>query len=184
MRIDPGSCVVGMEVLNHGLTLLTVTENGYGKRSFIEDYRSQTRGGKGVFSIRTSERNGKMVSLLLVEDKDELMLVTDKGKLIRTGMQDMSIISRNTQGVRLINLNPGEKLIAAARLPEEDEKDTPEDSEISFPADPVYQEESFDPGESHEPENTEPEDIESEDNWPEDDEPEDIEPEDDGSEQG
>jgi len=121
MRIDPDARVVGMEVLESEGTLLTVTENGYGKRSFIDDYRTQTRGGKGVFSIKTSKRNGKMVSLLLVDDNDELMMVTDKGKLIRTSNKSINVISRNTQGVRLINLSPGEKLIGIARLPEEED---------------------------------------------------------------
>ena len=124
MRIgEENSRVVGMEALSHGETLLTVTENGYGKRTSIEEYRCQTRGGKGVFSIRTSQRNGQMVSLLLVEDKDELMLVTDKGKLIRTDISSISVISRNTQGVKLINLAAQEQLIGAARLPEEQEED-------------------------------------------------------------
>ena len=123
MRIDQDSRVVGMEVLESEDTLLTVTENGYGKRSFIEDYRIQGRGGKGVFSIKTSKRNGKMVSLLLVDDNDELMMVTDKGKLIRTSNKSINVISRNTQGVRLINLSSGEKLIGIARLPEEEEDD-------------------------------------------------------------
>jgi DNA gyrase subunit A len=126
MRIDPDSKVVGMEVLGSESTLLTVTENGFGKRSNIEEYRIQTRGGKGVFSIKTSQRNGKMVSLILVDDKDEIMMVTDKGKLIRTTMNGVNIISRNTQGVKLINLSLGEKLIGIARLPEEEDK--PEDN--------------------------------------------------------
>jgi DNA gyrase subunit A len=121
MRIDQSVKVVGMEVLGPEDTLLTVTENGYGKRSSIEDYRTQTRGGKGVFSIKTSKRNGKMVSLLLVDDNDELMMVTDKGKLIRTSIEGINVISRNTQGVRLINLSVGEKLIGIARLPEEED---------------------------------------------------------------
>ncbi|MCP4118171.1 MAG: DNA gyrase subunit A [Desulfobacteraceae bacterium] len=155
MRIDPGSKVVGMEVQNHGHTLLTVTENGYGKRTNIEEYRTQTRGGKGVFSIRTSERNGKMVSLLLVGDEDELMLVTDKGKLIRTGCRDISVISRNTQGVRLINLGAGEQLIAAARLPEVEEKDDDETPEVSEASDASGEAESVDHGEGHEPEENE-----------------------------
>nr|WP_304511560.1 DNA gyrase subunit A [Desulfobacula sp.] len=127
MRIDQDSRVVGMEVLESEDTLLTVTENGYGKRSLIEDYRIQGRGGKGVFSIKTSRRNGKMVSLLLVDDNDELMMVTDKGKLIRTSNKSINVISRNTQGVRLINLSSGEKLIGIARLPEEEEEEDQED---------------------------------------------------------
>jgi DNA gyrase subunit A len=124
MRIDKNSVVAGMEALNQEATLMTVTENGFGKRSFIEDYRTQTRGGKGVFSIKTSERNGKMVSLLLVDDNDEVMMVTDKGKLIRTSIEGINVISRNTQGVRLINLSNQEQLIGIARLPEVDEDDT------------------------------------------------------------
>ncbi|MCG8636171.1 MAG: DNA gyrase subunit A, partial [Desulfobacterales bacterium] len=124
MRIDEDSRVVGMEVLGDEGTLLTVTENGYGKRTNVEEYRTQTRGGKGVFSIKTSKRNGKMVSLALVADNDELMMVTDKGKLIRTAIDGINVISRNTQGVRLINLAKGETLIGIARLPEEEE---PED---------------------------------------------------------
>ncbi|MCF6248387.1 MAG: DNA gyrase subunit A [Desulfobacula sp.] len=121
MRIDSSAHVVGMQVLGDETTLLTVTENGYGKRSNVEEYRTQTRGGKGVFSIKTSKRNGKMVSLLLVDTNDELMMVTDKGKLIRTSIEGINVISRNTQGVRLINLSPKESLIGIARLPEVDE---------------------------------------------------------------
>ncbi|MBF0202996.1 MAG: DNA gyrase subunit A [Desulfamplus sp.] len=120
MRIEEDGQLVGMEALSHGETLLTVTENGYGKRTKIEEYRPQGRGGQGVFSIRTSTRNGMMVSLLLLEDSDELMLVTDKGKLIRINVEGISTISRITQGVRLINLSDEEKLIAVARLPEDD----------------------------------------------------------------
>ncbi|MBF0211302.1 MAG: DNA gyrase subunit A, partial [Desulfamplus sp.] len=120
MRIKESDQVVGMEALSHGQTLLTVTENGYGKRTKIEEYNTQGRGGQGVFSIKTSKRNGMMVSLLLVEDSDELMLVTDKGKLIRINVEGISTISRATQGVKLINLSDEEQLIAVARLPEDD----------------------------------------------------------------
>ncbi len=129
MRLDPGAQVVGMEVLQTENTLLTVTENGYGKRTLIEEYRTQTRGGKGVFSIKTSKRNGKMVSLLLVDDNDELMMVTDKGKLIRISIEGINVISRNTQGVKLINLSAREKLIGIARLPEEDREDGDQEDE-------------------------------------------------------
>lgn len=124
MRTDKGSKLVGMEVLEKDSTLLTVTENGYGKRSIVEEYRTQTRGGKGVFSIKTSLRNGKMVALRLVDDNDELMLVTDKGKLIRIAINETNPISRNTQGVRLINLSKGETLIDIARLPRDEDTKT------------------------------------------------------------
>ena len=127
MRLEEGAQVVGMEVLGSQDTLLTVTENGFGKRSHIEDYRAQTRGGKGVFSIKTSKRNGKMVSLLLVDDRDELMLVTNNGTLIRIAIKGINVISRNTQGVRLIRLSDNERLIGIARLPEEETKLKDED---------------------------------------------------------
>jgi DNA gyrase subunit A len=140
MRIDQKTKVVGMEVLGPEETLLTVTENGYGKRSSIEEYRTQTRGGKGVFSIKTSKRNGKMVSLLLVDDNDELMMVTDKGKLIRTSIEGINVISRNTQGVKLINLSTGEKLIGIARLPEEDQAEEDDQEDINLEDLPVDKE--------------------------------------------
>jgi DNA gyrase subunit A len=125
MTIEKHSQVVGMEVLAEAGSLLTVTENGYGKRSSVDEYRITGRGGKGVFSIKTSDRNGKMVSLLLVDDTDEIMMVTDKGKLIRTVIEGINTISRNTQGVRLINLAKAEKLIGIARLPEEEKTADP-----------------------------------------------------------
>jgi DNA gyrase subunit A len=130
MRIPQDSQVVGMEVLAEQQTLLTVTENGYGKRTAVAEYKTQNRGGMGVFSIKTSKRNGKMVSLALVDDTDELMMVTDKGILIRTDIGGINIISRNTQGVKLINLGAGEKLIGIARLFDENGDTDDLDSEI------------------------------------------------------
>ncbi len=123
MRIGADSSLVGMTSLGRETTLLTVTENGFGKRSLVDEYNCQKRGGQGVFSIKTSQRNGKMVSLLFVDDNDELMLITDKGKLIRTSVKGISIISRNTHGVKLISLGEEEKLIGIARLPEENTSD-------------------------------------------------------------
>jgi DNA gyrase subunit A len=100
MSLSPGDRVVGMEVLQHGQTLFTVTENGYGKRTSIDEYPIHRRGGKGVISIKTSERNGQVVNIILVQDEDDLMLVTNNGKLIRMPVSGTSVISRNTQGVR------------------------------------------------------------------------------------
>ncbi|MCD4742574.1 MAG: DNA gyrase subunit A [Desulfobacteraceae bacterium] len=127
MNIGSDAAIVGMGTLSHGTTLLCVTEHGFGKRTLVEEYRTQNRGGKGVFSIKTSARNGKMVSLLVVDDNEEIMMITDKGKLIRTPVRDMSIISRNTMGVKLINCDPKEKVIAAGRVPEQEEEDEGED---------------------------------------------------------
>ena len=96
----------------------------------MDEYPVQKRGGKGVITIKTSERNGLVVSILLVEDDDDLMLMTDFGKLIRMPIEGISVIGRNTQGVKLIETIAGERVIGAARLAENDENgDTHEESE-------------------------------------------------------
>jgi DNA gyrase subunit A len=116
MNLSLGDRIVGMEVLSYGQSLFTVTENGYGKRTSINEYPVHRRGGKGVINIKPSDRNGLVVSILLVSDEDDLMLVTDAGKLIRIPVEGISIISRNTQGVKLIGMEPGERVVSAARL--------------------------------------------------------------------
>ena len=121
MRLAPGDCIVGMEVLSHGQTLFSVTENGYGKRTSIDEYPVQKRGGKGVITIKTSERNGQVVSIMLVEEVDDLMLMTNTGKIIRMHIKGISVISRNTQGVKLINMAKGEKVMGAVGLIEKEE---------------------------------------------------------------
>lgn len=121
MRLSEGDRIVGMEVLSHGQTLFAVTENGFGKRTSIDEYPVQKRGGRGVIAIKTSERNGQVVTILIVDEVDDLMLMTDTGKIIRTPISGISVISRNTQGVKLINRDPDEKVIGAARLAEKDE---------------------------------------------------------------
>ena len=121
MTLAPGDPLVGMEVLSHGQTLFTATENGYGKRTLIDEYPVQRRGGKGVITIKTSKRNGQVVAILLVGDEDELMLMTDTGKLIRMPVAGISVISRNTQGVKLMDLETDERVIGAARIAEKEE---------------------------------------------------------------
>jgi DNA gyrase subunit A len=121
VRLSEGDRIVGMEVLSHGQTLFAVTENGFGKRTSIDEYPVQKRGGRGVIAIKTTERNGQVVTILIVDEDDDLMLMTDTGKIIRTPISGISVISRNTQGVKLINRDPGEKVIGAARLAEKDE---------------------------------------------------------------
>jgi len=120
MRLAPGDHIVGMEVLSHGQTLFTVTENGYGKRTSIDEYPVQKRGGKGVIAIKTTERNGNVVAILLVEEDDDLMLMTTIGKLIRMPVKGISVISRNTQGVTLMGMDADEKVAGAARLAEKE----------------------------------------------------------------
>jgi len=121
MRLDAGDRIVAMEVLTHGQTLFAVTENGYGKRTSIDEYPVQKRGGKGVISIKTTERNGLVVSILLVDEENDLMLMTNIGKIIRMPIEGISVISRNTQGVKLMGLEADERIVGAARLAEEEE---------------------------------------------------------------
>jgi DNA gyrase subunit A len=124
ITLEGSDRVVGAELARPGTTLLTVTENGYGKRTAIEDYRMTHRGGKGVIDIKTGDRNGNVVAMIQVTDADELMLITNKGTLIRTRVADVSVIGRNTQGVRLMGLQQeGEKVVGATRAPEEREAD-------------------------------------------------------------
>jgi len=113
--------VVGMEILSPGATILTVTRKGYGKRTPLEDYRVQKRGGQGIITIRTSERNGEVVGIAQVVDGDELMLITDGGKVLRCPVTGISTMGRATQGVRVMDLDPEETLVSVERLAEADE---------------------------------------------------------------
>jgi len=119
IRMAPGDEVVGMETLDEGATILTVTENGYGKRTRTDAYRRQSRGGKGILTIKVSERNGPVVYSYQVSDQDQLMIITGHGKIIRLRVADISVIGRNTQGVKLINLGENEKVVGVAKLMED-----------------------------------------------------------------
>jgi DNA gyrase subunit A len=129
MGLREGDAVVGMEILEPGATILTVTERGYGKRTPLDDYRLQGRGGQGVITIRTSERNGKVMSVVQVVDDDEVMFITDGGKVLRARVAGISTMGRATQGVRIMNLEPGEKLVSMARLAERDDGSEREEPE-------------------------------------------------------
>jgi DNA gyrase subunit A len=118
IRLGRGDQVVSVETLHEGATILTITENGYGKRTTTKEYRAQKRGGKGVFSIKTSQRNGLVVSANQVAGNDELMILSGEGKIIRIRVADISVIGRHTQGVKLINLEAPEKVVAVARFVE------------------------------------------------------------------
>ena len=108
--------VIGLEVIDAESTILTVCENGYGKRSPLDEYRQQTRGGKGIYTIKLSERNGYVVSILQVADSDDVMLMTTGGKIVRFNVQELGVISRHTQGVRLINVDEGETVIGVCKV--------------------------------------------------------------------
>jgi len=121
IRLGQNDRLIGMEVLSHGQTLFAVTENGFGKRTSIDEYPVQKRGGQGVITIKTSVRNGEVVAILLVDEDDDIMLMADSGKLIRMAVKGISVISRNTQGVKLIGMESHEKVAGAARLAEKEE---------------------------------------------------------------
>ncbi len=110
--------VVGMEVLRGDSTLLSITEHGYGKRSNAAEYRRQTRGGKGIITIKADERNGNVVGIKQVVEEDNLMIITSSGKIIRIGVQNISVIGRNTKGVRLISVDKDERVMGVTRLVE------------------------------------------------------------------
>ena len=113
-----GDCVIGMEVVSPGDIILTATEFGSGKRSRVDDYRLTNRGGKGVINIKVTEKNGPVVGIRRVTEDDEFMLITTGGQLIRSRVQDVSIIGRATQGVRLIGVKEGDRVAALARIEE------------------------------------------------------------------
>ncbi|MEJ2157336.1 MAG: DNA gyrase subunit A [Desulfobacteraceae bacterium] len=120
MRLEPDDRIVGMQAISYGQTLFAVTENGFGKRTSIDEYPVHKRGGKGVITIKTSQRNGMVVGILEVQDDQDIMLVTDRGKIIRMPVSNISVISRNTQGVKLIDMEPGERVVSAACLAEKE----------------------------------------------------------------
>ena len=130
IRLAEGQLVISLVVAHAGGTILTATELGYGKRTEIEEYRVTGRGGQGVISIQVNERNGKVVRAIQVTDTDEAMLITDQGTLVRFKVSELSIIGRNTQGVRLINVASGEHVVGMQRIEEMQDDDLQGDDEI------------------------------------------------------
>jgi DNA gyrase subunit A len=121
MRLDEGDGVVSMEILSLGADLLTVSENGFGKRTEASEYRITSRGGKGIITMKTTDKTGRVVGVQQVTEDDQLMLVTNKGKIIRLRIKDIRVIGRNTQGVHLIDVEEGERVVSLARLAEKEE---------------------------------------------------------------
>jgi DNA gyrase subunit A len=115
-----GSEVVGMEIVRDGTSVLTVTENGFGKRTQTSAYRTQNRGGKGIITIKTSRRNGRVIGIKQVHDDDEVVLISTKGKVIRLRASDISVMGRNTQGVKLIGMDAAESVVGMAILSPKD----------------------------------------------------------------
>jgi DNA gyrase subunit A len=122
ITLREGDAVVAMEVVTPGAgTLLTVSENGYGKRTPLDEYRVQSRGGLGIINIHTTDRNGRVVGIAYVQDDDELMLITQQGKVLRMVTSDIRTIGRATQGVRLIGVEKDDRVVSIARLAEREE---------------------------------------------------------------
>jgi DNA gyrase subunit A len=121
ITLEKGDEVVAMDLALAGASLLAVAENGYGKRSSIDDYRLQARGGKGIITMRTTEKTGVVTGVVMVGDEDQVILVTDRGKVIRIRMAEIRVIGRNTQGVRLVDREEGERVSSVARVAEGEE---------------------------------------------------------------
>ena len=124
ISLREGDAVVAMEVVRPGGTLLTVSENGYGKRTELDEYRVQSRGGVGIINIHTSDRNGRVVGIANVRDDDEVMIITQQGKVLRMVMRDMRTIGRATQGVTLIEIDENDRVVSVARLAEREEEES------------------------------------------------------------
>jgi DNA gyrase subunit A len=119
--LEEDDVVVGMDILRPQGTMLTVTGKGYGKRTAVEEYRKQSRGGKGVITLKVTDKTGPVTGVCQVSDTDDVMLVTDGGKIIRLAAGEIRVIGRNTQGVRLIGLEENERVASIARLAEKEE---------------------------------------------------------------
>jgi len=130
MNLNKDDHVIGMEIVDNqavGSTIFTVCENGYGKRTDLDEYRDQTRGGKGIITIKTTDRNGPVVNVMQVADDNDLMVITDNGKILRVPVSGFSVIGRNTQGVKLITTEEKEKVVAVAKLAEKEEDELDDD---------------------------------------------------------
>jgi DNA gyrase subunit A len=124
IELEEGDAVVSLEVVRPGGTVLSVTRNGYGKRTTLDEYRLQSRGGKGLIDIKASERNGPVVGVNFLRGEEQVMLITEKGMIIRLNTAEISTIGRNTQGVRLIQLEEGDHLVSVARLADRDDDES------------------------------------------------------------
>jgi DNA gyrase subunit A len=124
IALGAGDAVVSMAVVEPDGTLLTVTDRGFGKRSHLEDYRLQSRGGKGIINVKATQRNGLVVAVPFVRDDDEVMVITAQGMILRLPVKDFGVLGRATQGVRLIQLEEGDHVVAVAKLAEKDEEES------------------------------------------------------------
>ena len=127
--------IIGMEIIDDTVEILSVTANGYGKRTSASEYRKQSRGGKGILAMRLTEKNGDIIDIKPVTDKDDLMIISDKGQVIRTKISGISLMGRTTQGVRLIKLKDGEAVVAVEKIIDPDEVELDESAESAGSSD-------------------------------------------------
>ena len=123
INISDEEKIIGMELIDDKTEILSVTENGYGKRTSSEQYRKQTRGGKGILAMRLTEKNGEIIQIKPVEEKDDLMIITNRGQVIRTKISGISLMGRATQGVRIISLKEDEKVVSVEKIVDSDDED-------------------------------------------------------------
>ncbi len=126
LNISSDEEVIGMELIDDTDEILSVTQHGYGKRSMVKEYRKQSRGGKGILAMRLTEKNGPIIQIKPVTDKDDLVLITNKGQVIRTSIGGISLMGRTTQGVKLINLKENEAVVSIEKIVEPEENEIPE----------------------------------------------------------
>jgi DNA gyrase subunit A len=119
IRMDDDDAVVGMEIPTEGNSIITVSENGYGKRTAVEEYRQQNRGGQGVINLKTVTKVGNVSGVLQVTGDEDIVLISNAGKIIRLKVEEVPLLHRSTQGVRLIEIDPEEKLVGVARAERE-----------------------------------------------------------------
>ena len=130
IELEPGDRVIGMVVIRRDATLLVVSEKGFGKRSELSDYRVQKRGGKGIITLKKTDKTGALVALREVQPDDELMLITKHGVIIRQPVEGIRVISRNTQGVKVMNLDAGDTVVDVARVVNEDTEGAEDDAPV------------------------------------------------------
>jgi DNA gyrase subunit A len=136
MTLDEGDTVVSVDLVESGASLLAVAEKGYGKRSEMDEYRQTHRGGKGIITMKTTEKTGRVIGIRMVTNDDQIMLVSSGGKVVRIRVNEIRVIGRNTQGVRLIDLEEGERVAAVARLAEREDDSEALDTPLPEPSEP------------------------------------------------
>ena len=131
MTLADGDYITGAAVVRENAMLLSITENGYGKRTEVEEYRIQSRGGKGIKAMNLTEKTGKLAAQLLVHDEEDLLLITQSGTMIRTAVDAIRTAGRATQGVRIINLRDGDSIASVMAVPVSEDEEVATDAIVA-----------------------------------------------------